>query len=198
MSGDPQDVPLASSASPPPDPLDATPELRLRADLAGLLLAGFLGFDAEGALVLRGRRDGEGLRAILMNYVIEDALGRPYFRIRQPSSGIHLNLPFQLLAPDDRPIGELRLSMNRASLQIPGQLPLTAALPFAAWHGYSVEQGSVTLASITFVGHPLWGGAELHLRFEPLGASPPLRHWVVALVAGATLIDPPWKAWTTR
>lgn len=158
-----------------------------------------MGYDDAGGAVLRGKRDGEGFRAILMNFVIENGLGQPYYRIRQPTSGVHLNPPFQLLAPEGSFVGDLRFALNRASLEIPGHIPLTAALSALPWHGYTVEQGTATLATISFVGHPLGlEGADLHLRFEPLGASAPLRRWVVALVSLATLFAPPWKKMTTR
>jgi hypothetical protein len=173
--------------------------LLLKADRDNVLRFGFVGYDDSGSVVLRGKRDGEGFRAILMNFVIEDGLGRPYYRIRQPTSGVHLNPQFQLLAPDGSLVGNLRYGLNRASLEIPGQLPFTAVESPLGWRGYTVDQGSATLATVSFVGHPMGlEGADLHLHFEPLGSSNPLRRWVVVLVAWATLFAPPWKRMTTR
>jgi hypothetical protein len=173
-------------------------KLQLNANIDSPLL-GLVGYDDAGRVVLRGRPDGEGLRAFLMNFVIENAVGQPYYLIRQPTSGVHLHPQFQLLAPDGSHLADLGFGMNRASLDIPGQLPLTAALPVLGWHGYSVEQGSTTLATVSFVGHPLTGtGADLQLRFEVLGSAAPLRRWVIALVSWATLVSPPWKKMTTR
>jgi hypothetical protein len=189
---------LPSSPVQPPDPLDVTSGLQLRADLDDPLRFGFVGYDDSGGVVLRGKRDGQGLRALMMNFVIQNAQGQPYYRIRQPSSGIHLDPPFQLQAPDGSLVGLLRFAMNRASLELPGQLPVTAAMSALAWHGSAVEQGSVTLATITFVGHPFGPpGAELHLHFEPLGSALPVRRRVVALVAWAALFSPPWRKMTT-
>ncbi|MCI4356483.1 MAG: hypothetical protein L3K18_04990 [Thermoplasmata archaeon] len=192
-------APLPSYLPPPPDPLDLTPELRLEADMNNPLLLGFVGYDQSGSVVLRGRRDGEGFRAVLMNFVLEDALAQPYYRIRRGSGGFQRDHPFQLLAPDGSLVGSLRYGLKGASLEIPGHPPLLAAQASLAWHGYTVEQASVTLATISFVGHPLdLEGAELHLHFEPAGAVTPVRRWVVALVAWATLVSPPWRKMTTR
>lgn len=192
--------PLPSSARVPPDPIDTTGGFLLKADLSSPLLNGFLGYDDVGALVLRGRRDGTGLSAVLMNFVIEGALGQPYFRIRQPTTGgIHLNAPFKLLAADGTAVGDLHFSMNRASLEIPGRLPMTASTSMVSWHGYSVVQGDVELASVSFTGHPLSiDGADLRLTLSPLATAQPRRRWVIALVAWATLFSPPWGRMTTR
>jgi hypothetical protein len=199
MASYPGSAPLPSSSPPPRDPLDTTPGLVLKADLDPRLGPGFVGYDDAGRVLLRGHRDGEGLRAILMNFVLENAAGQPYFHIREPTSGFHFDVPFRLLAPDGSAVGDLHFGMNRASLQVPGRMPLTAALPVLPWHGYAVEQGSVTLATITFVGHSLSiPGADLHLHFEPLGSAAPIRRWVVALVAWATLFAPPWREIRTR
>lgn len=163
-------------------------------------MSGFVGYDDAGALVLRGRRDGSGIRVVMMNFVLQSALGQPYFLIRQPEpSGVHVNLAFHLLAPDGSNVGDLHFRMNQASLEIPGQLPLTTNGSMFAWHGYDVQQGSVTLASISFTGHPFsMTGADLHLALGPLGRALPRRRWVLALVAWATLFSPPWEKMTTR
>jgi hypothetical protein len=190
---------LPSYSPPPPDPLDVTSSVLLKADLTTLLGSGFVGYDDMGAAVLRGRRDGVGFRAVLMNFVLENPLGQPYSRIRSPTPRIQVNPPFQLLEPNGSHVGDLRFGMNRASLEIPGQLPLTAALSARPWHGYKVKQGSATLATITFTGHPVnFRGADLHLHFEPRGSTAPFRRWVVALVSWSTLFAPPWRRWTTR
>lgn len=192
--------PLPSTDRVPPDPIDVTAGFVFKADVSHPLLGGFLGYDDAGALVLRGHRDGSGFRAVMMNFVLESALGEPYFYMRQPtSSGIHLDPPFQLLAADGTKAGDLHFRLNRASLEIPGQLPLTASLSAVDWHGYPVQQGDVELGSVSFTGHPLTlAGADLSLTLGPLAKSAPRRRWVIALVAWATLFAPPWQRMTSR
>ncbi|HYK94067.1 MAG TPA: hypothetical protein VEY07_08535 [Thermoplasmata archaeon] len=183
----------------PPAETEIPSTLRFAIDVGGPLLSGFIATDGTGRLFARGRRDGEGIRVVMMNFVVEDAYGRPLFFIRQPTRGFGWSRPFQVLAPDGSMMGAVRGSGQRATLDIPGQARIEYSLSPLAWKGGRVVQANLPIASVRFEGHPLErNGAEFVLQFEPLALSRPLRRWTLAAVSFSTLASPPWEKWTSR
>jgi hypothetical protein len=141
-------------------------------------LGSFEVLDADGELRATLRRDGEGLRVLLMNYALEDAEGRPIYRIRQPEArpGIHLGGAFSLVRPDGTPEGDLRMSPGLGhstySLDRPGRVPITAVRSGLVWKGFEIQQGSRSIAQVRadWTTRP----PALSLDFQgPLGESAP-------------------------
>jgi hypothetical protein len=188
------DAPLASDT---PDRFSTVSQVRFLIP-SGLVLPGqFKLWDVENQLLGQVRRDGQGLRAFLMNFAIEDDTGRPLLLIRQPAPrpGIHIGGAFTLLNGQGVQIGELFWNWKmEAKLVLGGERSFVAKVSGWTWKGFDIVSGGLRVGRGSypnpFMPRPGQPGGVL-LEFTP-GASQSSDHlYLVALVAFICIFHAP-------
>jgi hypothetical protein len=178
----------------PPDPLEVTSTLTFYPDTDLPELSGFVILDDAGGIVYRCRREGVGLRALIMDFVLSDPLDRVVYRIHHPEPkwGVSLAPVFPVLAAEGSPLASLRWSANQFSLQLPGAEEFTATLPYLIGGGFSVTRGTQPWATFQYSRGP--DGTHLGvLTFTGPRSEPEKRRWVAVLVAFIMIFRPPWE-----
>ncbi|MCI4351114.1 MAG: hypothetical protein L3K15_06350 [Thermoplasmata archaeon] len=129
--------------------------------------------DSGGAVLGRFLRDGVGLRALMMNFALQDASGRTLYRVTQPPPrpGIHIGGACPVLNSDGAQIGDLDrhagLSGSDMVLHLGGREILTTRIPGLTFRPFDVLQGTVPVAHLK-PNALSWSGG-IHVTFTAAG-----------------------------
>jgi hypothetical protein len=194
--------PLPPSDPPMGAPADGTPyrelsEVRFLYSTDLVLPGQFKLWGPDGRFLGCFRRDGVGLRAVQMNFALDDAWSRTIFLVRRqkPPHIIGYGTPWAVLDGAGVRVGELTWSGRQAAtLTLPDRASYTAQLKLRSWKSFDVVTGGrcVATASLPQPFFPTPGNpGGLRLQFAAPGATPEDRSFAVLLTAFACVFRSP-------